>query len=99
MRLIDADAFKTYMRNALEETRNCYPDGGDWAATITEEFCKDIDAQPTIGPQVHCKDCKWWKKQENSLQGRCALFGMYPTGEWHCGNARRRDDEEVQNNS
>ena len=23
---------------------------------------------------VRCKDCKWWTKQEDSLQGRCALM-------------------------
>ena len=40
---------------------------------------------------LRCKDCKWWTKQEMSLQGRCALYGMYPTGEWYCGNARREN--------
>ena len=55
MRLIDADALKKYMRNSLEEVRNCYPDGGRWAETITEEFCKDIDEQPTIEPEP-CDD-------------------------------------------
>ena len=50
MRLIDADAFKEYMRKALEETRGCYPDKGEWAEAITEQFCKDIDDQPTIEP-------------------------------------------------
>lgn len=49
-RAIDADAFKAYMRNALEQTRNAYPDKGEWAETITEQFCKDIDDQPTVYP-------------------------------------------------
>ena len=40
---------------------------------------------------IHCKDCEWWTKQECSPQGRCALFGMYPTGGWFCGNARMRE--------
>ena len=35
-------------------------------------------------PLVRCKDCKWWTKQETSLQGRCDAYGMYPTGEWYC---------------
>ena len=39
---------------------------------------------------VMCKDCKWWSQQSNSLQGRCALMQMYPTGSWFCGNAQRR---------
>ena len=39
---------------------------------------------------ITCKDCYWWTKQEHSLQGRCELMQMYPTGAWHCGNAKRR---------
>ncbi len=53
MRLIDADAFKEYICNALEQTRQCYPDGGRWAETITEQFCLDIDEQPTATPEPH----------------------------------------------
>jgi len=43
---------------------------------------------------VRCKDCEWWTKQKDSIQGRCDLMQMYPTGEWFCGNAqeRRTDD-------
>ena len=70
MRLIDADAFKAYMRGALEQTRRCYPDGGEWAEAVTEEFCRDIDEQPTIQPErkqgewinegriIRCSKCK-----------------------------------------
>lgn len=38
---------------------------------------------------VHCKDCKWWTKAEASLQGRCELLQMYPTGAWYCGNGQK----------
>ena len=48
MRAIDADAFKEYIRNALEETKHIYKDNGAWAKEITENFCKDIDEQPTV---------------------------------------------------
>lgn len=48
-------------------------------------------AQPEI---IRCKDCEWWEKQKDSLQGRCALMQMYPTGEWFCGNARERRTDE-----
>ena len=53
-----------------------------------------IEGLPSIDavPVVRCKDCKWWTKQEDSLQGRCALHGMYPTGEWFCANARREEE-------
>lgn len=50
-----------------------------------------IEQLPSAQPEiVRCKDCDWWTKQEDSLQGRCALMGMYPTGGWFCGNARKR---------
>ena len=41
---------------------------------------------------VRCEDCKWWTKQEASLQGRCALLGIYPTGRWYCANAKKKGD-------
>lgn len=46
-------------------------------------------AQPEI---IRCKDCDWWTKQEDSVQGRCELMQMYPAGGWYCGNARRRQE-------
>ena len=49
-----------------------------------------IDALPSAHPElITCKDCYWWTKQEDSLQGRCDLMGIYPTGGWYCGNAKR----------
>lgn len=60
-------------------------------------FCSLVKRQPTIDavPVVRCKDCKWWTKQEASLQGRCDAYGMYPTGEWYCARGERKDDEKV----
>lgn len=66
MRLIDADAFKEYICNAYERVKHMYPDGGEWARQITEDFCKDIDEQPTIEPQ------KWtpcYKRVPNKPSG------------------------------
>lgn len=48
-------------------------------------------AQPEI---IHCKDCKWWDKQDLFLQGRCALLGIRPTGGWFCANADMRGENE-----
>lgn len=81
MRLIDADA----LVKALNES------GVPYRADVQEV----LDAQPTADavPVVRCKDCRWWTKQEKSIQGRCALTGTYPTGGWYCGNGERRDDE------
>lgn len=77
MRLIDADALKQY----CEE---------HWIPTNFDA----IDAQPTVDavPVVRCKNCKWWAKQEESIQGRCALLGMYPTGAWYCANGAKMDE-------
>lgn len=41
---------------------------------------------------IQCEDCEWWKKQKDSLQGRCELMQMYPTGAWYCANARKRGE-------
>ena len=43
---------------------------------------------------IHCKDCEWWTKQDKSIQGRCELMQMYPTGEWFCGNAQKKVTDE-----
>jgi len=87
MRLIDADAFKEYMRNSLEATKNCYPDKGEWAKVITEEFCKDIDEQPTIAqPEtIRCRDCKHYKRYKYTGDFAC----HYVIG----GTVRREPDD------
>ena len=41
---------------------------------------------------VRCNDCKWWTKQNDSLQGRCALSQQYPTGSWYCANGEREGE-------
>ena len=52
-----------------------------------------IDAIPAadVRPVVTCGECKWWTKQEASLQGRCELLKMYPTGAWFCANGKREE--------
>lgn len=66
---------------------------GDAAYRVCAEFIGRLpSAQPEI---IRCKDCDWWEKQKDSLQGRCELMQMYPTGAWFCGNARRRTDEQT----
>lgn len=84
MRLIDAHALIAEMHNVIFE------DGED--RRIVYEV---IERQPSAGPEIiTCKDCEWWEKQKDSLQGRCALMQMYPTGQWYCGNAQRRVSSE-----
>lgn len=54
----------------------------------------DIMRFPSAQSEViHCKDCEWWTRQDKSLQGRCELMQMYPTGKWYCGNAQKRITE------
>ena len=75
--------------DALDEIEAEVADGyGYQYAKWREYFAEMPSAQQEI---VRCKDCDWWTKQEDSLQGRCALLQMYPTGGWFCGNARRRE--------
>lgn len=64
----------------LPPVENVYPS--------TTEFRREIE----WAPFVRCKDCEWWTKGKDSLQGRCELMKMYPTGEWYCGNGRRKDN-------
>ena len=55
------------------------------------EMATEALKEPKI---IRCKDCGFWTKQKDSLQGRCALMGTYPTGNWFCGNAERRNNNE-----
>lgn len=43
-----------------------------------------------VRPVVRCRDCYWWTKQKASLQGRCALLGISPTGAWFCANGQKK---------
>lgn len=94
-RLIDADAFKEYMRKALEETRDYYPDKGEWAEAITEQFCEDIDDQPTVEPQrwIPCSERlpekaegRYWVCTNTGYQCQCRwtddVYGLGSNGEW-----------------
>jgi len=56
-----------------------------------EEWAGAIKNLPSAQPEIiRCRDCYWWTKQPDSLQGRCALSGTYPTGAFFCGNAKQR---------
>lgn len=53
MRPIDADAFKQYIREGMEEMKKYFKTdkGLELALKTTESFLKDIDEQPTIEAQ------------------------------------------------
>lgn len=58
------------------------------------EYQTALSLLPTEPEIITCKNCKWWTKQQDSMQGRCALFRHYPTGYWWCAAAKRRRDEQ-----
>ena len=98
MRAIDADAFKEYIRGACEDMKHLFKDNADFAKLITESFCKDIDEQPTIQPEiVRCKDCKnWdttWTNDFSPNYHYCPMVDGVRKEDWFCADAERRTDE------
>ena len=76
-------------------------DVGDWFFhRIFVQNMSDIDRQtilklPSAQPEIiRCNKCYYWTKQKDSLQGRCELMRMYPTGGWYCGNAKLKEAED-----
>ena len=65
----------------------------DYYEAVVEELCRkhteEIESMPDI---VRCKECKWWTKQSDSIQGQCALSSSYPTGGWFCANGEREGE-------
>ena len=78
---------------ALEFVLNNTPHiNGETTMKCVERAIKAIPAADVV-EVVRCKDCKWWTKQTDSMQGRCALSVHYPTGYWYCYNGERSEDE------
>lgn len=77
--------------DALERVKTATSENGErWIAKINAQM--ELEQLPPAQPEIiRCKDCAWWTKQEDSLQGRCTLLRIYPTGVWFCGNAERRE--------
>lgn len=64
----------------------------EYNAKVNEVITKQPEAD--VVEVVRCKDCKWWKKQSDDIQGKCTLFGLYPfypTGSWYCANGERKE--------
>ncbi len=53
---------------------------------------KGVKIELEMSELTVCKDCEFWEQEKNSLQGRCCLLQMYPTGEWFCANAKRKGE-------
>lgn len=93
-------------RAAIDAMRDMYHAAEKWGENASEDMIKaraescmasliemKLRIENLPSAVVRCGDCKFWTKQTDSIQGRCALFGMYPTSTWFCGNARRREDD------
>ena len=79
--------------DALGERPTVWTSCDEYAIGERNQYDCDRLAIETVPPAVvRCKDCKWWTKQEASLQGRCDAYGMYPTGEWYCARGERKDE-------
>lgn len=86
MRKIDADALQEkWCTEMCRKMPGCEEDCAYWSY---------IHSAPTIEEPIMCKDCIWWTKADASLQGRCSMFGIYPTGTWYCANAERKEVAE-----
>ncbi len=82
------DAIRRYIKNNTHEDfilNMVWVEGAQNAMQIVNDL-PPVDVEPI----VHCKDCRWWTKQEASLQGRCDAYGIYPTGEWYCARGERQ---------
>lgn len=77
--------------NAINILRHLSPPRTSKAAFDSFRQAIEMATEALKEPKViRCKDCDFWAKQKDSLQGRCALMGTYPTGNWFCGNAERK---------
>lgn len=61
------------------------------------DLIKDCTVIDDVVEVVRCKDCEYWDKQSDSIQGKCTLFvdyPFYPTGSWYCANSERKENEQ-----
>ena len=87
-KLVDFDHVTDYIsREAAISKILSEPTDAHYPSWYAEKL-KQIPAAD-VRPVIKCKNCRWWTKQEKSLQGRCELGGFYPTGEWFCANGER----------
>lgn len=79
---IDKDLLKSNLADCNESERMKYMGVFD---IINEQ------PEADVVEVVRCKDCMWWEKGNDSLQGRCILHQSYPTGGWYCANGERKE--------
>lgn len=73
---------------AIKTLRELWRETNDiWYEEVYNMAIEALQAEPKTGELVRCKDCDWWEKSDDSLQGRCERYGFYPTGEYYCAGA------------
>lgn len=114
MRLIDADALidEAMDRYCKECDKRKRIKSGKWRivyeigdvpcrACDVDNMVNDIESAPTVDavPVVHCKDCKWWKREENHVGENdddffCS-FGQNKSyrEDFYCADGERRTEE------
>lgn len=85
MKLIDGDKLYDYISDV-------FTDFGHTVVSVNDVL-KSIEESDAINavPVVRCKDCKFWKKQKDSLQGRCILMDHCSAGECYCWNGELKE--------
>ena len=95
MRLIDADAFKEYLRKGTEANADIIPQRlVDTVLDIMDGIMLDIDEQPTVDavPVVRCKDCTYYCPLDDSRPSNCLMSGYLCVRKddfCSCGKGRR----------
>lgn len=87
-RYIDKDFLLCELNSFIEAEKQGY---GDSLEVIRNSIVDMSEAD--VVEVVRCKNCKWWEKDNDGLQGCCVLHQSYPTGGWYCANGERKESE------
>ena len=61
------------------------------------EYGNDYQWNDNHGELIRCKACKYWRRLvlNEDGSGACSIHACLVTsGEWYCGSALKKDDEE-----
>ena len=85
--------YATILKRLRRYSENCvaYKLDADFANAVTDAADAIEELLAAADSVVKCKDCEWWTKQEASIQGRCARFAIYPTGEFYCASGSKEE--------
>ncbi len=93
-RLIDANAFRTYLEEVRQEMLEEDTMSSNFAAEVIETVQDEyLQKPPTVDAVevVRCKDCKEWEYDEN-FSGWCAMWRRRTLGDHFCSYGERRQE-------